>query len=371
LATFRAARKEDPYSPNAPTLIARRFDENREIPEGRIEQMFKQIMTSPLVPRTARLIEQRLGRKLEPFDIWYNGFLPRGQYPESKLDAIVRKQYPTAEAYAKDMPNLLLNLGFTPERARYLAERIAVDPSRGAGHAMPALRRGDKPRLRTRVEKDGMNYKGFNIAVHEMGHNVEQVFSLYNVDYTLLAGVPNNAFTEALAMVFQNHDLELLSLTKPDAESERLRVLNDFWATYEIAGPALVDMTVWRWMYDHPDATSAALRDATIKISQDIWNQYYAPVFGTKDVVLLGIYSHMVNLMMYLPDYVLGHMIAFQVEEQIQKGKSLGEEFERMATYGSVTPDLWMIHATGQPLSAEPLLRAAERALGELGDGRS
>jgi hypothetical protein len=137
--------------------------------------------------------------------------------------------------------------------------------------------------------------------------------------------------------------------------------------TYEIAGPALVDMTVWRWMYDHPNAAPAKLREATIKISKDIWSQYYAPVFGTKEVVLLGIYSHMVNLMMYLPDYPLGHLIAFQIEEQVPKGKSLGEEFERMATCGSVTPDLWMIHATGNSLSAEPLLRATERALRESG----
>src|ERR1700726_4023241 len=72
----------------------------------------------------------------------------------------------------------------------------------------------------SRIEKDGMNYKGYNIAVHELGHNVEQVFSLYEVDHTLLAGVPNNAFTEALAFVFQAKDLELLGLAKPDAESE-------------------------------------------------------------------------------------------------------------------------------------------------------
>ena len=61
--------------------------------------------------------------------------------------------------------------------------------------------RGQMARLRTRVEPGGMNYKGFNIAVHEMGHNIEQTFSLYEVDHTLLAGVPNTAFTEALAMI--------------------------------------------------------------------------------------------------------------------------------------------------------------------------
>jgi len=364
LATFHAARLADPYSPTAPTLIARRFDENRELPEARVEKMLKDVLTSPLVPRVAKLIEQRLGRKLEPFDIWYNGFQSRGKHAEAELDGMVAKKYPNADAYHADMPRLLVGLGFTPERAKYLAANIVVDASRGAGHAMPALRRGDKPHLRTRVEKGGMNYKGYNIAVHEMGHNVEQVFSLYHVDHTLLQGVPNNAFTEALAFVFQARDLELLGLEKPDAESERLRVLNDFWMTYEICGPALVDMAVWHWMYDHPDATPADLRDATIAISKDVWNRYYAPVFGQRDVVLLGIYSHMVSLMMYLPDYPLGHLIAFQIEEHIDKsGKPLGEEFERMARFGAVTPDLWMEHATGRPVSAEPLLRATEQAL--------
>ena len=80
-----------------------------------------------------------------------------------------------------------------------------------------------------------MNYKGYNIAVHEMGHNVEQTFSLYDVDHTLLKGVPNTAFTEALAFVFQGRDLELLGLPAPDAD-EPGGALNDFWATYEIAG---------------------------------------------------------------------------------------------------------------------------------------
>src|SRR5277367_4383178 len=68
---------------------------------------------------------------------------------------------------------LLTSLGFSPEKAAFLAAHIVVDASRGAGHALPALRRGDLPRLRTRIEKGGMNYKGYNIAVHELGHNVE------------------------------------------------------------------------------------------------------------------------------------------------------------------------------------------------------
>jgi len=362
LSNFQTAKKADPYSPIAPTTIARSF-EGREIPEARVISLLTEVLSSPLVLRVGGLIEKRLGRKLQVQDLWYDGFQPRSKHPEKELDAITRKRYPNAEAFAKDIPHILQKLGFSKQKAEFVASHIVVDPSRGAGHAMPAARRGDFPHLRTRIEKDGMNYKGYNVAIHELGHNVEQVFSLYEVDHTLLSGVPNNAFTEALAFVFQARDLELLGLAKPDAESERLRVLNDFWQTWEIAGVALVDIAVWHWMYDHPSATPAQLRDAVVQIAKENWNKFYEPVLGGKDTPLLGIYSHMVSYPLYLPDYPLGHLIAFQIEEQVKKAGVLGPEFERMAKYGSVTPDVWMTNATGSPVSAAPLLRATEKAL--------
>jgi hypothetical protein len=370
LKDFTASKKADPYSPTAPTLIDRRFDEDREIPEMRVRTMLVQVLSSPLVPQVAQLIQNRLHRNLEPFDIWFSGFRPGSQYTEAQLDEIVSKKYPTAEAYQKDIPNLLMKLGFSPERAQYLANNIIVDPARGSGHAMGASMRTEKTHLRTRVGKNGMNYKGFNIAVHEMGHNVEQTFSLNDVDYTLLQGVPNTAFTEALAFVFQGHDLELLGLPAPDAKSQAEKTLNDFWATYEIAGVALVDMGVWHWLYGHPEATPQELNAATVQIAKDIWNQYYAPVFHTNDVVLLGVYSHMIDSFLYLPDYPIGHMIAFQVEEQMKKAGAIGPEFERMAKMGRVTPDMWMMNATGNPVAPEALLQATQRALLAVGAGK-
>jgi hypothetical protein len=363
LKTYLASRKADPYSPTAPTLIDRRFQEDREIPEARVKAMLEQVVSSPLVAQTAQLIQVRLGRPLEPFDVWYNGFRPGSQYTEAQLDEIVAKKYPTPEAYQKDIPNLLMKLGFSPDRAQHVAENIVVDPARGSGHAMGAGMRAEKAHLRTRVEKTGMNYKGFNIAVHEMGHNVEQTFSLNDNDFTLLQGVPNTAFTEALAFVFQGHDLELLGLPAPDAKSQAEKTLNDFWSTYEIAGVALIDMSVWHWMYDHPQATPKQLDQATVQISKDIWNRYYAPVFHKNDVVLLGVYSHMIDSFLYLPDYPIGHMIAFQIEEQMKKAGSIGPEFERMARMGRITPDLWMERATGRPVGPEALLEATQQAL--------
>jgi hypothetical protein len=367
LANFRAARLADPYSPNAPTAIARAFDEGREIPEERVRGIFEAVLGSPLVARTARLIGQRLGRPLEPFDIWYDGFKARGAYGQEELDRIVARRYPDAAAFHADIPRILQDLGFEPELARWLAGEIEVHPSRGAGHAWGAGRRGDRAFLRTRVEAGGMDYKGYNIAIHELGHNVEQVLSLNRIDHTLLEGVPNTAFTEALAFVFQGRDLELLGLAERDPDAEALNVLDTFWGTFEIAGVSLVDIGVWHWMYANPDATPAELRDATVRIAQDVWNRYYAPVFGQRDSPLLAIYSHMISYPLYLADYPLGHTIAFQIQQQMERAGSVGPEFTRMAVLGNVVPDLWMREATGAPVGADALLAATESALRRLG----
>ena len=363
LEAFHANQLLDKYSPTAPTLIKRSFDEGREIPEDHVRAMLEKIVSSPMVPRVAALIKSRLNRQLEPFDLWYSGFQARAAYDEAKLDEMTRKRYPTPEAYHADMPRFFEHFGFTPEKAKFLADHIIVDPARGSGHAMFALRRGDLPHLRTRIAKDGMDYKGFNIAVHEMGHNVEQIFSLYNVDYHSMAGVPNTAITEALAFVFQRRDLELLGLAKPAANAQAMYTLNEFWNTYEISGVALVDMEMWHWLYDHPDANAEQLRDAVVQISKDIWNKYYEPALGGHDCTLLGIYAHMVNNSLYLPNYAIGHVIAFQIEQQMRKAGKIGSEFERMASYGDVAPDLWMENATGSPISADALLKATEDAL--------
>lgn len=363
LEVYRALKLADPYSPNAPTHIARRFDEDRQIPEERVQEMFEQILASPLVSRVAALIQKRLGRDLEAFDIWYNGFRARSRYSDAEMDAVIAKKYPDAEAFEKDMPALLMKLGFSPDRAKFAAENIAVDPARGSGHAMGAAMRQARAHLRTRIGDSGMNYKGYNIAIHELGHNVEQTFSLNAIDYYSLNGVPNTAFTEALAFVFQGRDLELAGMQSPDAQAEALNALDTFWSTYEICGVSLVDMRVWRWMYENPEATPEQLRDAVLQISKDVWNQFYASVFGREDIVLLGVYSHMIHSFLYLPDYPLGHIIAFQLEEHMKKAGKIGPEFERVARQGALTPDMWMQGAVGAPVGPEALLAATEHAL--------
>jgi oligoendopeptidase F len=116
-------------------------------------------------------------------------------------------------------------------------------------------------------------------------------------------------------------------------------------------------------MYEHPTATPAQTREATVQIATKIWKQYCAPVLGGTETPLLGIYSHMISYPMYLFNYPLGHLIAFQIEEQVKKTGKIGPEIERMSKFGAVTPDAWMVNATGEPVSSGPLLRATEAAL--------
>jgi hypothetical protein len=361
-AHLAAGRAIDPYSPIAPSVIERAFD-GAEMPEARVKQMLVEILESPLAADAAKEMETKLGRKLEPSDIWYEFGQATG--PETDLDAITTKKYPTAQAFEKDIPRILRDLGFAPDRAAYVAQHITVDGARGAGHAMGAERRGDKAHLRTRVEPTGMTYKGYNIAIHELGHNVEQTFSLYDVDYTLLSGVPNTAFTEALAFLFQERNLDLLGRPAKGGDAERERVLDDFWNTREIAGSALVELEVWHWLYQHPNASAAEIRDATAKTAQAMWNKYYAPYLGGKDIPLLGIYSHTITSPLYLFNYVLGHLIAFQMEEHVAgKDKAtFAKEFERICRLGSILPDAWMKAATGKPVMTQPMLDATAKAL--------
>ena len=48
-----------------------------EIPLEDVEALFTTYLSSPEVQKVAEVIKKRLGRDLEPFDIWYDGFKTR------------------------------------------------------------------------------------------------------------------------------------------------------------------------------------------------------------------------------------------------------------------------------------------------------
>lgn len=362
LDTFQAMRLMDAYSPLYPSHISRSFDVNREIHEKEVEAMFRELLASPQVKKVAALIRKRLGRKLLPFDIWYPGLRTGSTVAEEELDKIVQKKYPTAAAFEKDLPNILEKLGFTRESAAYIAPKIQIDPARGSGHNAQTQSRRFKSRLRTRIGPNGMNYKGFNIAIHELGHAVENVLDLYLIDFYSLAGVPSGGFTEAFAFIFQDRDLDLLDIPEKDAHQKDLKVLDTFWGAYEIMAVSLVDMKAWHWLYDHPQATPEQLREAVLAIASGIWNQYFAPVFGVRDQIILAVYSHMIDYTLYLPHYALGSIIQFQLEDYL-RDKVLGPEMERICLTGNIMPQMWMKNAVGSEISVKPMLQAIDRAL--------
>ncbi len=363
LDNFHAMQELDRYNPRYPTAIARAFDEDMEVSFDEIEKLFDAFCSAPQVGEVAQLIEQRLGRKLEPFDIWYDGFKSRSTLNEDDLSAQTRQLYPNREAFAtQGMPSILKQLGFSPEKIDFICSHITVDPSRGAGHAWESNMHSDNARLRTRIGKDGMDYKGYNIAVHEFGHNVEQTITLHDVDHYIMKGVPNTAFTEALAFVFQVRDLDFLGYENDDPTREAMETLDIFWGCYEIMGVALVDMYSWRWLYDHPDATVEQLKEQVIRTAQEVWNKYYAQYLGEQDSPILAIYSHMIDSPLYLANYPYGHIIEFQLEQQL-KGKVVADEIQRIYPVGRLTPQHWMRHAVGSEVSTQPLLDAASSAL--------
>ena len=362
LDTFQAMRLMDAYSPLYPDHISRSFDVGREIPEHEVEVMFRELLSSPQVKKVAALIRKRLGRKLLPFDIWYPGLRTGATITEEELDKIVQKKYPTTAAFEKDLPSILEKLGFSRENAAYIAPKIQIDPARGSGHNAQTQSRRFKSRLRTRIGPNGMNYKGYNIAIHELGHAVENVLDLYPIDFYSLAGVPNGGFTEAFAFVFQDRDLDLLGIPEKDAHQKDLKVLDTFWNAYEIMAVSLVDMKAWHWLYGHPQATPEQLREAVLSIAREIWNQYFAPVFGARDQIILAVYSHMIGYTLYLPHYALGNVIQFQIEDYL-RDKVLGPEMERMCLAGNIMPQMWMKNAVGSEISVKPMLKAVDRAL--------
>jgi oligoendopeptidase F len=122
-----------------------------------------------------------------------------------------------------------------------------------------------------------------------------------------------------------------------------------------------LDNEVWQWMYDHPNATANDLKEAVIELSKEIWNEYYAPVFGIKDQTILAIYSHSIDAPLYLSAYPLGYLIHYQLNNHF-KGKDFGTEVARIIALGSLTPLFWLKKAVGM-IVLSPVLSGRRSAV--------
>jgi hypothetical protein len=354
---FLAEKAADRYYSR--NFIERSFIDCCEIPEKAIESLLRSILECPYAKSVAKVLKRQLGRKLAPFDIWYDKFV---RYDEKKLDPIVKKKYPNVASFAADIPNILKKLGFAPAKAKFIASKIKVEVARGSGHAWGALRREDMVLLRTRCPESGMDFQGFAVSMHELGHTVEEAMCLHLVDHEILSGLPNLGFSEAFAFLFEKQKLKILGIDGGEKFEKELMILERFWDAFEIAGVALLDMQIWRWLYKHRDATPEDINVAIRALAKAIWNRYFAPVLGVKGEYLLAIYSHIINYALYMPNYAIGSIVSLQILEYCRR-KKWPEEMERMCKIGNLTPNAWMKRAVGSPLSLQPMLRLTKQAL--------
>ncbi len=359
---FNSKIREDEKYPEGSTYLTRTF-ENRQLSEERIVALLESIVGSPERYEVAKILEARLGRELQPFDIWYPGFQSQSSYDMDELDRILREKYPTPLAFQNDIPNILRRVGFEDDIADFLGTHVIVDPIPSGGHANGAQMKGESAHLRTRFEPYGLNYKGYRIGMHETGHTIEQNISLYHTDYYSLKGIPSAPFTECMADLIAYRDVLGLGVSNEYSQKEReLNALASFMYVWEMGAEGLHEIRVWNWFYEHPDASVEQLRQATLSIAEDVWNEYFADIFGERDNPILSIYNHFLSGSLYLHAYPLGNIILMQVEEYFE-GRDFAQEMVRMCTIGKLTPDLWMQKATGDKVSAEPMLRAVRKAI--------
>lgn len=354
-------RKIDPHTRYG-SIIENKFKLEREIPEEKVVQILTDILSAPVAKDVARFVEQRLGRPIEPHDIYFRSF--QAGTKKQKLNYDIRKRYPNAEALTKAIPGILVRLGFKKERAEFIGSKVRVDNSRSAGHAWGPRTSFDIALLRVRIDKGGINEEEFGTFMHELGHSTEQVLTAYGMDYKSLWSVPNTAFTEGFAFTFQDKaDFILGRKTTLDAD---ITVLQRFWEVFEITGPALTEIRFFHWLYANPNATAEDMHRTIRRIGDEVWAQFYARIFGKEGHGLMSVYSHMLWCSFYLADYSMGYVIAYQVRKYLAT-RNFAPEMERLCALGCIYPEQWMKAAVGQNISAAPLLedvkKAAKRAV--------
>ena len=365
IANFRMAREFDPLYPDEPTAIARKFALEREMPESEVEQLMTDLLDAPVRKDLAAFVSRKLGRALEPFDIYFDDVVEAK--PATEMNAAVRKRFANVKELEAKLPEVLRELGFRGPDADFLGSRIKVEVCKGAGHAMRPYLEGYGAWLRTSSLDAELGWDGFDTAMHELGHNLEQLCSTYFVSRPALRGVPNTACTEAFAFLYQSLAKRVLGL-EDAAEADRQFAVDSvatMLSACQIAGPSLLELRAWRWLYANPTATPAALREEVLRIAADLWTRFYERDFGKDSYRILAAYQHMIAHPLYLPDYTLGHMMSHQIRSYM-RGKDLAGETKRITSLGCLTPDLWMRRAVGAPVSPEPLARDAAAGLAHL-----
>ena len=255
-------------------------------------------------------------------------------------------------------------MGFSQPEADYIGQHTIVRPIQAGGYADQPPMRGDTSLMTTVFNTDGLDFKAFRIAMHELGHVVCGVYTTSGIDNFILADVPTSGITEGIAEMMAFKNAEGLGLKQGSFEEQKdMLALAALWYMVDLGGQSLTEIETWKWMYAHPKATPEELKIAVHDISSEIWNKYYSPVFGgIKDQHILSIYNHFITGSLYLFNYFIGDAVMFQLYDAYMPDNLAGG-LKKACGEGLTLPELWMEHASGKALSTEPLLRTAREAV--------
>ena len=366
LSEFKNKSSRDKLFQDGSTVIQRTFD-NANLKAEEVETLIRTFLSDPVIASVGKLISDRLGRPLQPFDIWYSGFQSQSSFPADMLDSLTRSNYPTPYALQKDLPSILQRMGFPASDAGYIGTHAIVRPIVSGGYSDQPPMRGDTALMTTVFNPQGLDYKAFRISMHELGHVVCGVYTTSGIDHFILADVPTAGITEGMAEMLAFRNTQGLGLSQPDFGKQKdMLALATVWYLVDLGGQALTDIETWKWMYAHPDASPEDLREAVLMISSKIWNTYYASAFGgIKDQHILSIYNHFITGSLYLYNYFMGGVMMFQLYNAYMPG-NLSGGLKNACREGNTLPELWMNHAVGEGISLDPLLIATRKAIRNL-----
>lgn len=345
------------------TYITRTF-ENANLTVEETEKIIVAVLESPLAKEVSRLVEKRLDRKLQPFDVWYSGFQEQSNYSAEYLDSLTRARYPDPGSLEDDIKAILMKMGFPEDEAFTVGASVDVHSVVSGGYSDQPPVQGGKALLTTMFGEGGLDYKGYRVAMHELGHVVCGVYSTLYADNFLLAGVPTGGITEGFAEVFAYKNIEGLGLFPySEQEKKHLLPLATYWYLYEMGGNALTEIRTWKWMYNNPDATVHELKNAILDISAGIWNSYFSENFGgTRDCSILSVYNHFISGDLYLFNYFIGGIVSYQLADAYGMDE-LASGLKESCREGATLPELWMQKAVGSGFSLNPLFKGVSSAV--------
>lgn len=362
-SVFLKRSSEDILYPEGSTVITRTF-ENQNLQISEIEKLLRDLLSDPVIAKAGKLIESRLGRPLEPFDIWYSGFQEQSFYSADMLDSITINRYPDPLTLQNGLPKILINMGFSKSEAEHLGAHTTIRPVVSGGATSSPPMRGGNAVSTTMFTPSGLDYKAYRVVMHELGHAVCAIYSTDEIDNFIMAGWPTNGITEAMAELLAYKNVQGLGLSVSSADiRENNLALATLWYLVEMGGQSLTDIETWKWIYQNPDASGIEVQDAVLSITENIWNTYFAEIFnGIKDQHILSIYNHFIGGSLYLHQYFLGNVIMFQLHEA-SRSQDLATFLKTACKEGNTLPDLWMEKAVGSPVSLDPLVSASNKAI--------